>query len=103
MELDIGMLVVYSGNVTSDSGKIIAMFYGVFVFVYLGLEHFVANGVVFLIAFGYDIVNGTNIVEVGPALMNVVIAGFGNYVGGALLVGAYYVYLNSAKPKHAVK
>ena len=64
------------------------MIISVFVFAFLGLEHSVANTVLF------TIVGLTHGIDVLPALGNVAVALLGNFVGGGLLIGAYYAYAN---------
>lgn len=98
--INVAMLMVYSGNIKSDIGKIIAMFFGVFAFAYLGLEHSVANTVFFTLAGftqlfqGIDI--GFNLIQV---LQNLLIVIFGNFIGGGLLIGYYYAYMNDSRNK----
>lgn len=86
--INIAMLVVYSGYLKADFAKIAAILAAVFVFVFLGLEHSVANTALFLMVGLHDGI------AVGPAVVNVGIALFGNFVGGGLLIGAYYAYIN---------
>ena len=85
-----------NGLVKEDIMKAAVMLVAVFVFVFLGLEHSVANSVLFLIV-GFQ--EG---IDVGPALGNVGIALLGNYIGGGLLIGIYYAYVND-KARHLRK
>ncbi len=94
--INIAMLIVYSGNVTSEFGKCIAMYFGVFIFVFLGLEHSVANAALFSLAFWVDVFNGTSYLVLNEAVLNVVIAVAGNLVGGGLLIGMYYAFINDS-------
>ena len=94
--INLSMLVVYSGNAKSDVAKMIAMYLGVFAFVYLGLEHSVANSVLFAMTFWYDLIHGTSILVLSDAFWNVVIALIGNLIGGGVLIGAYYSFLNDS-------
>ncbi len=98
--INVAMLMVYSGNIKSDSGKIAAMFFGVFAFAYLGLEHSVANTAFFTLSGFLTIFQG---VDVGfsllPALGNIFIVIIGNFVGGGLLIGYYYAYMNDSRNK----
>lgn len=86
--INLAMLMVYNGAIKEDLMKAIAMIASVFVFAYLGFEHSVANTVLFTIV---GLQEGLAIV---PAVFNVVIALLGNFVGGGILVGLYYAYLN---------
>ncbi len=98
--INVAMLMVYSGNIKSDSAKIIAMFFGVFAFAYLGLEHSVANSAFFILAAMETLFKG---VDVGfnalAAISNLIIVLIGNFIGGGLLIGYYYAYMNDNKNK----
>lgn len=86
--INIAMLLVYNGLIKDDLTKSLAMIMSVFVFAFAGFEHSVANSVLFLIMwFEHGI-------DVGLAAGNVGIALLGNYVGGGLLIGLYYAYVN---------
>jgi formate/nitrite transporter FocA (FNT family) len=86
--INLAMLMVYNGAIKEDLMKAIVMIVSVFVFAYLGFEHSVANTVLFTIV-GVD--HGIDIL---PAIGNVVICLVGNWVGGGVLIGLYYAYLN---------
>lgn len=92
--INLSMLMVYSGRITSDVMKSLAMFFGVFIFMYLGLEHSVANSVLFSIGIFQDLIHGTSYVQALPALINIAIALVGNFIGGGVLIGIFYAYLN---------
>jgi len=89
--INMAMLLVYNGYVKADFAKMCAMIAAVFIFAFLGLEHSVANTVLFLI------VGLREGIDVGLAIGNVGIALIGNFVGGGLLIGAYYAYVNDSK------
>ena len=86
--INLAMLLIYNGFIKEDWSKIFSMIMAVFVFAFLGLEHSVANTVLF------SVVGLTHGVNVPLALGNVAIALLGNFVGGGLLIGAYYAYAN---------
>ncbi len=86
--INLAMLVIYKGLVTSDFGKFIALWGGVFVFTIMGFEHSVANTVLFTI---YGVSHG---IDVGQAAAAVAVAFAGNLVGGGILIGMIYGYLN---------
>lgn len=92
--INLSMLMVYSGRITSDVMKSLAMFFGVFIFMYLSLEHSVANCVLFSIGMFQDLLLGTSHVQAIPALTNIAIALVGNFIGGGVLIGIFYAYLN---------
>lgn len=99
--INLAMLMVYNGAIKEDLMKSIVMIVSVFVFAYLGFEHSVANTVLF------TIVGVEHGIALLPAIGNVVICLAGNFVGGGLLIGLYYAYLNDEEgwtrrhPEHA--
>jgi formate/nitrite transporter FocA (FNT family) len=89
--INLAMLLVYNGYVKGDFAKMIAMVMSVFLFAFLGLEHSVANTVLF------TMIGLRSGIDIGLAAGNVGIALLGNYVGGGLLIGLYYAYLNDPR------
>ncbi len=86
--INLAMLLVYNGLIKDDWTKSIAMIMSVFIFAFLGLEHSVANSVLFMVV---GLIDG---IDVGLALANLGIALLGNFIGGGLLIGMYYAYVN---------
>ena len=86
--INVAMLLVYNGLIKDDLTRALAMIMSVFVFAFLGLEHSVANTVLF------GIVGLREGIAVGLAAGNVGIALLGNFVGGGVLIGLYFAYLN---------
>jgi formate/nitrite transporter FocA (FNT family) len=86
--INVAMLLVYNGFIAEDVTKALAMIMAVFIFAFLGLEHSVANTVLF------TIVGLRSGVDLGLAAGNVVIALIGNFIGGGVLIGLYYAYVN---------
>jgi len=86
--INLAMLLVYNGLIRDDLTKSLVMIMSVFVFAFLGLEHSVANTVLF------TIVGLQHAIDLGAAAANVGIALVGNFVGGGLLIGLYYAYVN---------
>jgi len=86
--INLAMLLCYNGMIKEDITKVVTMVVAVFLFAFLGLEHSVANTVLFLMyGFQYGI-------DVGLAVGNVLIALLGNMIGGGILIGVYYAYAN---------
>ncbi len=86
--INLAMLIVYNGFVKDDVVKVMVMIASVFIFAYLGLEHSVANTVVFtMYAFQGSLDYASALVQVGIVLI-------GNYIGGGILIGLYYAYVN---------
>lgn len=86
--INLAMLLVYNGLIKDDLTKSLVMIVSVFIFAFLGLEHSVANTVLF------SIVGLHEGIDVGLAAGNVAIALVGNFIGGGLLIGLYYAYVN---------
>lgn len=86
--INLAMLLVYNGNISSDVLKALVMVMSVFVFAFLAFEHSVANTVLFMV---HGFSNG---IDVGAAMINVLVALLGNFVGGGVLIGLYYAYVN---------
>jgi len=86
--INLAMLLVYNGLIRDDVTKSLVMIVAVFIFAFLGLEHSVANTVLF------TIVGLQEGIDVGLAAGNVGLALLGNFVGGGLLIGLYYAYVN---------
>jgi nitrite transporter len=72
-----------------EVAKILVLILIVFIFVYLGFEHSIANMGTFSMA-----ILGGNTLTVSDALHNLLYSTVGNVVGGVLLVGLPFTYLN---------
>jgi len=86
--INLAMLLIYNGIIKEDITKCLAMVVAVFVFAFLGLEHSVANTVLF------TMVSLRGGVDLLLAVGNVCIALVGNFIGGGVLIGFYYAYAN---------
>ncbi len=86
--INLAMLLVYNGLIKDDLTKSLVMIVSVFIFAFLGFEHSVANTVLF------TIIGLKEGIDLGLAAGNVVIALAGNFIGGGLLIGLYYAYVN---------
>ena len=63
---------------------------GVTVFAYMGYEHVVANSALFAMAL-LEQPESVSVLQMGK---NFLFSFIGNYVGGGLVVGLFYAYLN---------
>jgi nitrite transporter NirC len=72
-----------------EVAKILVLILIVFIFVYLGFEHSIANMGTFSMA-----ILGGGALTMGQALHNLLYSTAGNILGGALLVGLPFTYLN---------
>jgi len=80
-----------------DVAKIMVLVLVVFIFVYLGFEHSIANMGTFSMA-----ILGGSALTLGDALHNLLYSTLGNVVGGVLLVGLPFVYLNPSEREEQV-
>ena len=82
-----------------DGGKVMAIIFVIFIFAFLGYEHVIANFPAFSLAFFAS--NGAITgMTLGSILHNLFCALIGNYVGGALIIGITYAWLNRTKTSY---
>lgn len=82
-----------------DGGKVMAIIFVIFIFAFLGYEHVIANFPAFSLAFFAS--NGAIAgMTLGSILHNLFFALIGNYVGGALIIGMTYAWLNRTKTSY---
>lgn len=79
--------------------KIFALLAGVTVFAYMGFEHVVANSALFVLGYMLDI-DAVNLLHTGK---NFAFSFIGNYVGGGLIIGLFYAFLNDNRKLNAGK
>lgn len=85
--------VLVSMRMKDDAAKVASIIFIIFIFAFLGYEHVIANFPAFSLA--YFASNGTIAgMTVGSVMHNLTFALLGNYVGGGLLIGMVYAWLN---------
>lgn len=72
------------------SAKIFALLAGVTVFAYMGFEHVIANSALFVLALFLE-PQSVDLMHTGK---NFIFSLLGNYIGGGLIVGLFYAFLN---------
>ena len=77
-----------AARLRTEGARLVVVFGCVAVFITSGFEHVVANMTTFSLGL-YGGLPGADVIEMAR---NLALVGFGNLVGGALLVGAAYVY-----------
>jgi formate/nitrite transporter len=82
--------VIMAMQLTEHLAKIVVLMMGVTVFAYMGFEHVVANSALFAMAL-FERPESVNVLQVGK---NFLFSLVGNYVGGGLVIGLFYAYLN---------
>jgi nitrite transporter NirC len=81
-----------------EVAKIMILILVVFIFVYLGFEHSIANMGTFSMA-----ILGGGSLTIDDALHNLLYSTVGNVVGGVLLVGLPFSYLNPREREEQLK
>lgn len=84
-------------TVKEDIAKISIMILVVFIFLYLSFEHSIANMGTFTMS-----MLGNGSITIREALFNLVFSTAGNIVGGALLVGIPFRYINPVVPEREI-
>ena len=91
--------VLISMRMKDDAGKIMAIIFIIFIFAFLGFEHVIANFPAFSLA--YFASNGAlEAMTVGSVAHNLTFALIGNYIGGGLIMGLGYAWLNNSSSKY---
>jgi nitrite transporter NirC len=80
-----------SFRMKEEAGKLVMIFWCLFAFITTGFEHSVANMTLLSIAL---LTPGTTAATIGGFAYNIGIVTLGNFIGGALLVGAAYWYIS---------
>ena len=86
----INVSVIVAMQLKEHLAKIVVLMMGVIIFAYMGFEHVVANSALFVMAF-LEQPESVNLLEVNK---NFLFSLLGNYVGGGLVIGLFYAYLN---------
>ncbi len=86
----INISVIVAMQVKESFSKIVILMIGVTVFAYMGFEHVVANSALFIMA----LLEQPAAVSLPDVTKNFVFSLLGNYVGGGLIIGLFYAYLN---------
>ncbi|HEY2799197.1 MAG TPA: formate/nitrite transporter family protein [Chthoniobacterales bacterium] len=86
----INISVIVAMQVKESLAKIVVLLLGVTIFAYMGFEHVIANSALFILAL-FENPSAVSLLHVGK---NFVFSLAGNYVGGGLIIGLFYAYLN---------
>lgn len=86
----INISLVIAMQIEDIFAKMFVMMFGVAIFAFMGYEHVVYSACLFIAGIIYQV----DILSLGPALKNLTAAFIGNYIGGGLIIGLFYAYLN---------
>ncbi|MDH6363780.1 formate/nitrite transporter [Enterococcus sp. PF1-24] len=91
--------VLVSMRMKDDAGKVLAIIFIIFIFAFLGYEHVIANFPAFSLAY---FASGGTLAGMSSAsvLHNLVFALIGNYIGGGIVMGLGYAWLNNSESKY---
>lgn len=91
--------VLISMRMKEDAGKVITVVFIIFIFAFLGYEHVIANFPAFTLAYfaSHGQMDGMTASNV---LHNLFFALAGNYIGGGLVMGLGYAWLNQSKSSY---
>ncbi|MCI5775532.1 MAG: formate/nitrite transporter family protein [Aerococcus sp.] len=85
--------VIASNRMVNGDGRAISIIFIIFIFALLGDEHVIANFVLFPLTYFCGLAEEAGL-TIGGALFNWLIVWIGNYVGGGLIIGLGYSWLN---------
>lgn len=86
----INISVVIAMQLNETMPKMFVMMMGVMIFAYMGYEHVIANTALFAAASFYH----AGQLDMIHLLKNILFSFLGNYIGGGLIIGLFYAYLN---------
>ena len=87
----INVSVIVAMQLTEHLAKIVVLMMGVTIFAYMGFEHVVANSALFAMAL-FGAAGKCRLC--GKWARTFFFSLVGNYVGGGLVIGLFYAYLN---------
>lgn len=86
--------IIASVRIKDDAGKILAVQFIIAFFAFLGYEHVIANFSSFAMVF---FAGGIAEMTVGSVMNNFIFATIGNYIGGGLIIGFTFAWLNKGE------
>lgn len=91
--------VLISMRMKDDAGKVMAIIFIIFIFAFLGYEHVIANFPAFSLAYfaSHGTIEGMNAASV---LHNLFFTLIGNFIGGGLVMGLGYAWLNKTETSY---
>lgn len=95
--LVVNIAVILALNLKEDIAKIAAILFMVFTFAFFGSEHVIANFASFSVV---GFATGFHGMHAADIISNVIFSTIGNVIGGGLLIGISYVWLNNGDYKY---
>ncbi|ENI5462838.1 formate/nitrite transporter family protein [Staphylococcus pseudintermedius] len=95
----INIALVIAMQIDDVLAKMFVMMFGVTIFAFMGYEHVVYNACLFIASAIYQ----TDAFNMLHMAKNIIGAFLGNYIGGGLIIGLFYAYLNDHGQFKAIK
>ncbi|MCE5747019.1 formate/nitrite transporter family protein [Staphylococcus pseudintermedius] len=95
----INIALVIAMQIDDVLAKMFVMMFGVTIFAFMGYEHVVYNACLFIASAIYQ----TDAFNMLHMAKNIIEALLGNYIGGGLIIGLFYAYLNDHGQFKAIK
>ncbi|PCF37649.1 formate/nitrite transporter family protein [Staphylococcus delphini] len=95
----INIALVIAMQIDDVLAKMFVMMFGVTIFAFMGYEHVVYNACLFIASAIYQ----TDAFNMLHMTKNIIGALLGNYIGGGLIIGLFYAYLNDHGQFKAIK
>lgn len=95
----INIALVIAMQIDDVLAKMFVMMFGVTIFAFMGYEHVVYNACLFIASAIYQ----TDAFNMLHMAKNIIGALLGNYIGGGLIIGLFYAYLNDHGQFKAIK
>ncbi|ASQ49881.1 formate/nitrite transporter family protein [Staphylococcus pseudintermedius] len=95
----INIALVIAMQIDDVLAKMFVMMFGVTIFAFMGYEHVVYNACLFIASAIYQ----TEAFNMLHMAKNIIGALLGNYIGGGLIIGLFYAYLNDHGQFKAIK
>lgn len=90
----VNLAVLMSMRVKGDAGRLMSVILVIFIFTFLGYEHVIANFIYFPLAF-FTAGGAVAGMTASAIITNIIFTFLGNFVGGGLVVGLSYAWLNN--------
>lgn len=87
----INISLVIAMQIKDILAKMFVLMFGVSIFAFMAYEHVVYNTVLFTGGLLYQSEELSTI----PVMINIIASCIGNYIGGGVIIGLFYAYLNS--------
>lgn len=90
----VNLAVLMSMKAKDDTARFISILCVIFIFTFLGFEHVIANFIYFPLAF-FTSGGAVAGMTVGAVSLNLILTFIGNFIGGGIVIGLTYAWLNN--------